>query len=91
MENNYLMIVSYDLELTQLKSQRGSCSGVTGGHPHLLSPMTAAGVGGGDGGMMRMDSETSFWERDMHTLLAENQSLREALGAAFHNNHGLSM
>jgi hypothetical protein len=80
-------------ELAQ--TQRGNCVGVTDGvlQPRLLSPVNAAAGDASDGGVgvKREDSECPFWERDMSSLLAENQSLKEALGAAFHNVDGTSI
>jgi hypothetical protein len=87
-------------ELDQLRrelaqTQRGNCVGVTDGvlQPRLLSPVNAAAGDASDGGVgvKREDSECPFWERDMSSLLAENQSLKEALGAAFHNVDGTSI
>ena len=82
-------------ELAQ--TQRGNCVGVTDGVLQpclcLLSPVNAAAGDASDGrggGVRREDSECPFWERDMSSLLAENQSLKEALGAAFHNVDGTS-
>jgi hypothetical protein len=89
-------------ELDQLRqelaqTQRGNCVGVTDGVLQpclcLLSPVNAAAGDASDGrggGVRREDSECPFWERDMSSLLAENQSLKEALGAAFHNVDGTS-
>ena len=39
----------------------------------------------------RGDSETSFWDQDMSSLLAENLHLRERIGTAFQSMDGTSI